>query len=67
MVGVFLANLLDPKVIKNEGENNGLGGLLPERRVSGNRDEAKMGEVIFEPVVGDAAVLFVAGHAFSGL
>ena len=32
MVGIFLANVLDPKVINDEGENDGLGGVLSERR-----------------------------------
>ena len=67
LVGFFLANVLDPKAFNEEGENNGLGGMLPERRSSGNRGESKMGKVSFEPVVGDAAGLFEAGHAFSDL
>ena len=67
VVGVFLANVLDPEVIKNEGENDGLGGVLPERRNYGNRGEYNMGKVNFEPVVGDAAGLFEAGHAFLDL
>ena len=29
VVGVFLANVLDPKVINDEGENDRLGGVLP--------------------------------------
>ena len=67
MVGVFLANLLDPKVINDKVENDWLGGVLLELRGSGNRGEAKMDEVIFEPVVGDAASLFEARHAFSDI
>ena len=65
MVGVFLDDLLEPKVVNDEGENNGIGGVLPERRGSRNRGEAKMGEVSFEPVVGNVDGLFEAGHAFS--
>ena len=67
VVGVFLADVLDPKVVGNEGENDGLGGVLPERRSYGNRGEFKMGKVRFEPVVGNADGLFEAGHAFSDL
>ena len=67
MVGVFLADVLEPKVVDDEGENDGLGGVLPEHRNSGNRGKAKMGKVIFEPVVGNVAGLFEAGHAFSDL
>ena len=66
MVGVLFADVLDPKVINDEGENDGLGGVLPERRGSGNRGEGKMGEVSFESVFGNAAGLFEAGHAFFG-
>ena len=67
VVRVFLANIIDPKVINDEGENDGLGGVLPESRGSGNRGKSKEGKVRFEPVVGDAAGLFEAGHAFSDL
>ena len=38
VVGVLLADVLDPKFVDNEGENDGLGGVLPERRSSGNRE-----------------------------
>ena len=41
LVGIFLANVLDPKVINDEGENDGIGGVLPEHRGSGNRGKAK--------------------------
>ena len=64
MVGILLANVFDPKVIDDEGEIDGLGGVPQEHRGSGNRGEEKVGEVSFEPVVGDAARLFEAGHAF---
>ena len=67
MVGVLFANVLDSKVINDERENDGLGGVLPERRGSGNRGESKVGRVSFEPVVGDAAGLFEARLAFSDL
>ena len=37
VVGVLFAYVIDPKVMNNEGENDGLGGVLPERRSSGNK------------------------------
>ena len=67
MVGVLFADVYYPKVVNNEVENDGLGGVLPERRGSGNRGESKIGEVGFEAFVGDAASLFEAGHTFSGI
>ena len=67
VVGVFLADVLDPKVINDEVENDGLGGVIPGRRGYGNRGESKVGKVRFEPVVGNAACLFEAGHDFSDL
>ena len=48
-------------------KNDWLGGVLPERRGTGNRGKAKMGEVSFESVVGNADGLFEARHAFSDL
>ena len=67
VVGVLLAGVLDAKVINNEGENDGIGGVPPERSCSGNRGETKMGKVSFELIVGDAAGLFEAVRAFSDL
>ena len=67
VVGVFLANVLEPKVDDDKGENDGLGGVLPESRSYGNRGESKVGKVSFEPVIGDADGLFEAGHAFLDL
>ena len=54
VVGVFLADVLDPKVM----DNDELGGVLPDCRGSGKRCDSKMGKVRFEPVVGNAAGLF---------
>ena len=51
VVGVRFAYILDPKVINDEGENDGLGGVLPERRGSGHRGEAKIYEVRFASVL----------------
>ena len=41
--------------------------MLPQRRGSGYRGKTELGEVSFESVVGDAAGLLEARHAFSGL
>ena len=43
VVGVLFSGVLDTKVVNDKGENDGLGGVLPERRGSGNRGEAEMG------------------------
>ena len=67
MVGVLFSDVLDAKVVNDEGEKYGLGIVLPQRRGSGNRDKAELGEVSFELVIGDAASLFEAGLAFSDL
>ena len=42
VVGVLLADILDPKVVNDKGENDELVAVLPERRSSGNRGESKM-------------------------
>ena len=67
MVGVLFSDVLDAKVVNNEGEKVGLGVVLPQRRGSGYRDETKLGEVSVESVVGNAASLIEAGHAFLDL
>ena len=67
VVGVLFSDVLDAKVVNDEGEKDGLGFVLPQRRGSGYRDETKLGEVSVESVVGNAASLIEAGHAFSDL
>ena len=67
MVRVLFAEILDTKVVDNEGESVGIGGVIPERRSSGNRGEYKMSNTSFDPVVGNSAGLFEARHAFSVL
>ena len=67
VIGVLFSDVLEPKVVNNEGENDGLGGVLPNIWGSGHRGKAKMGEVSFESVVGYADGLLEAGHAFSYL
>ena len=67
VAGIFLADVLYPNVVNDAGENDGLGGVLPERRSSGNRSEYKECKVRFERVIGNAAGLFEAGHDFSGI
>ena len=67
MFSVFFSNVLDPKVVDDEGKHDWLGGVLLERRSSGNRGKSKVGKVSSDPVVVDAAGLFEAGHAFLDL
>ena len=64
VVSVLFADVLDPKVVNDKGENNGLGDMLPERRGYRHRGEAEMGEVSFESIVGNAAGLLEAGTPF---
>ena len=67
MVGVLFSDVLDAKVANDEGEKVRLGVVLPHRWSYGHRGKTELGEVIFESVVGDAADLLEAGHAFSDL
>ena len=67
VVGVLFSDVLDAKVVYNEGEKYGFGVVLPQCRGSGYRGETELGKVSFELVVGDAAGLLEAGYAFSDL
>ena len=67
VVWIFLSDVLDPKFVDDEGENDELGGVLPERSSSGNRGKSKVGKVSFDPGVGGADGLFEAGYAFSDI
>ena len=67
VVGVLFSNVLHAKVVYKEGEKYGFGVVLPQRRGSEYRGESELGEVSFESVVGDAAGLLEAGHAFSDI
>ena len=67
VVGVLFSDVLDAKVVYDEGEKYGFGVVFPQRRGSGYRGKTKLSEVSFESVVGNAAGLLEAGHAFSDL
>ena len=67
VVGIIFSNVLDVKVVYDEGEKYGFGVVLPQRRGSGYRSEFELGEVCFESAVGNAAGLLEAGHAFIDL
>ena len=67
VVGVLFSGVIDAKVVNDEGEKYGLGGVLPQPWGSGYRGETELGEVSFESVVGDAAGFLEAGHAFSDI
>ena len=67
MVGVLFSDVLDTKVVYDEGEKYGFGAVLPQRRGSGYRGETELGKVSFELVVGNAAGLIESRHAFSYL
>ena len=67
MVAVLFYDVLDAKVVNNEGEKYGLGVVLPQRRGSMHRGETELGKVGFESFVGDAAGLLEAEHHFSDL
>ena len=64
VVGVLFSDILDAKVVHNEGEKYGFGVVLPQLRGSGYRGKTELGEVSFESVVGNAAGLLEARHAF---
>ena len=67
MISIFFSDVFDAKVVNDKGEKDGLGVVLLHRWVSWHRGEAELGEVSFESVVGDAAGLLEAGHAFLDL
>ena len=57
VVGVLFSDLLDAKFVYDKGEKYGFGVVLPQRWGSGYRGETKLGKVIFDSVVCDAAGL----------
>ena len=54
VVGVLFSDVLYAKIVNDEGEEYGLGVVIPQRRGSGYRGETELGEVSFELVVGNA-------------
>ena len=47
VVGVLFSDILDAKVVYDEGEKYGFGVVLPERGGSGYRGESELGKVSF--------------------
>ena len=67
VVGVLFVDVLDPKVVNDEGEKYGLGVVLSQRWGSGYMGETELGQVSFESAIGNAAGLLEAGNAFLDL
>ena len=67
VVGVLFSDVIDAEVVNDEEEEYGLSVVIPQCRGSGYRGKTELGKVSFESVVGDAAGLLEAGHAFSDL
>ena len=64
VVGVLFSDVLDAKVIYDEGEKYGFSVMLPQSRGSGYRGKTELGKVSFESAVGNMAGLLYARHSF---
>ena len=58
MISIFFADIFDAEFVDNKGEGDVTRRMPPEGRDAGYRRISKLGEVDFQPVVGDAAGLF---------
>ena len=67
VVGGCILDILDTEVIHDEGENNAIGGMMPESRGEADGPVAEVEEVPLETVIRKAASLFEAGHALANL
>ena len=56
-MGMFNTLVLDPKIIDNEGECNGLGDVFPEARSVGHFEVAVFFEAFLDEFVGKDAGL----------
>ena len=61
-VGVFV--ICYPKVVNNEGECDGVGGVMPERWDVFDGGVAEWGKVGNWVILSNSAGLFEAGHPF---
>ena len=67
MIRIFFANIFDAKVVNNKEEGDVTHLMLPEGRVAGDRRISKLGDVEFQPVIGNAVGLFETRHDFADL
>ena len=67
VIRIFFAEIFDAEVVDDKGEGDIMRHMLPEGRVVGDMHISKLGEVYFQPVIGDVAGLFVTRHAFADL
>ena len=67
MIRIFFADIFDTKVVNDKRDGDVPRRMLPEGRGAGDRRIYKLGEVDFQPVIGDADGLFETRHAFADL
>ena len=67
VISIFFADIFDAEVVNDKGEVDVTCRMLPEGRSAGDRRMSKLGEVDFQPFIGDADGLFDTQHAFEDL
>ena len=67
MISIFFSGIFDTKAVDDKGEGDVTRHMNPEGRGAGDRRISKLGEVDFQPVIGNAAVLFDTQNAFTNL
>ena len=63
----FFSDIFDAELLDDKGESDVTHHMLPDGRGTGDRRISKLGEVDFQPVVGNASGLFETRHAFVDL
>ena len=67
IISILFSNIFDAEVVDEKGESDVIRRMLPEGGGAGERQRSKLGEVDFQPVIGDATGLFETRHAFVDL
>ena len=67
VLGIGFVDILDPKVVHNEGESEGAGAMGPNARRDGYRGIAVRPEELDETIIGEAPGLGQAVYALSNL
>ena len=58
MISILFPDKFDANVVNNKGESDVTRHMFPEGGGAGDRHISKLGEVDFQPVIGDATSLF---------
>ena len=67
IINIFFSDIFDAEVVDDKEKSDVTRHMLPEGGGAGDRRTSKLGEIDFEPFIGNAAGLFETWNAFADM